>query len=265
MRYILLIFIILGFSCQQEQENIEIDLIKSTLLEVIDTLYYREIPPPPPRKAFLPDSSDLFVEPQLGIFVNGELVMSDSLIRADSMARALKQRTWFDSVTRAYEAFDWEQYRIDSLEWLNFLNEPRPQKRIVLLVFDSLVSNRTGKIDEVANLGFEKDFEIALEDEYAELVNQLQDSSVSPIPINFEHFSSVGKYQIEPENYEPTEKDRIAATLVFSRVAFNTDRTKAAYYYQEHCGFLCGHGYIVFVERTANSWKVIGQNMIWIS
>jgi len=265
MRYILLIFIILGFSCQQEQENVEIDVIKSTLLEVIDTLYYREIPPPPPRKAFLPDSSDLFVEPQHGIFVNGELAMSDSLIQADSIARAFEQQKWFDSVTLAYETFDWKQYRIDSMRWLNSLNDPRPQKRIVLLVFDSLVSNRTGNINEVANLGFEKDFEIPLKGGYADLVSQLQDSSKPPISINFEHFSSVGKYQIEPEKYEPTEKDRIAATLVFSRVAFNADRTKAAYYYQEHCGFLCGYGYIVFVERTANGWKVIGKNMVWIS
>ncbi|MEQ9413618.1 MAG: hypothetical protein RIF39_07295 [Cyclobacteriaceae bacterium] len=266
MRYILLLIILTaGLSCQQKKEDIELEVIKSTLLEVIDTLYYREIPPPPPRKAYLPDSSDLIVEPQVGIFVNGELVMSDSLIEADSLARVFEQQKWFDSVTQAYKTFDWEQYRIDSLKWLNSLNDPRPQKRIVLLVFDSLVSNRTGNIDEVANLGFEKDFEIPLKGEYADLVSQLQDSSKHPISINFEHFSSVGKYQIEPERYKPTEQDRIAATLVFSRVAINNDRTKAAYYYQEHCGFLCGYGYLVFVERSANGWKVIGMNMVWIS
>lgn len=265
MRYILLIFIVLGFCCQPERENLEIKVISSTLLEVIDTLYYHEIPPPPPRKAFLPDSSDLLVEPQIGIFVNSELVTSDSLIKADSMARAIEQQNWFDSVTYVYEKFDWEQYRIDSLKWLNTLEDPLPEKRIVLLVFDSLLSNRTGKIDEVSNLGFEKDFEIPLEGEYAELVTQLQDSSASPIHINFDDFASLGKYQIETENYEPTEEDRVAATLLFSRVAFNPDGTKAAYYYQEHCGFLCGYGYIIFVERTTNGWKVIGKNMVWIS
>jgi hypothetical protein len=265
MRYILLIFIIFGFSCQQEQENIEIEVIKSTLLEVIDILYYREIPPPPPRKAFLPDSSDLFVEPQLGIFVNGEFVISDSLIQADSMARVFEQQKWFDSVVQAYKTFDWEQYRIDSLEWLNSLNEPRPQKRIVLLVFDSLVSNRTGNMDEVTNLGFEKDFEIPLEGEYAELVNQLQDSSVSPIPIDFDNFPTIGKYHIEPESYEPTSNDRVVASIILSRVVFNHQRTKAAYYYQEFPGLLDGHGYVVFVELTENGWKVSGMNMIWIS
>lgn len=241
------------------------DVIKSTLLKVIDTLYYRETPPPPPSKAFLPDSSDIFFEISIGPYLEDASVNRDSLIKADSLAQAKHNRRWFDSVTQAYKTFDWEQYRIDSIKWRKSLDEPRPEKRIVLLVSDSLVSNRTGNIDEVTNLGFEKDFEISLEGDYAELVNQLLDSSVSPIPIDFDNFPTIGKYHIEPESYEPTSNDRVVASIILSRVVFNDQRTKAAYYYQEFPGLLDGHGYVVFVELTKSGWKVSGMNMIWIS
>lgn len=241
------------------------EVIKSTLLKVIDTLYYREIPPPPPSKAFLPDSSDLFFEISIGPYLEDASVNRDSLIKADSLAQAKHNRRWFDSVTQAYETFDWKQYRIDSIKWRKSLEEPRPEKRIVLLVSDSLVSNRTGNIDEVTNLGFEKDLEISLEGEYTELVNQLQDSSISPIPIDFDNFPTIGKYHIEPESYEPTSNDRVVASIILSRVVFNDQRTKAAYYYQEYCGMLCGYGYVIFAERTASGWELIGKNIVWIS
>ncbi len=262
MRYFVVIISIFVLSCQPKQENLEIEVIKSTLLNVIDTLYYRESPPKPPRKAFLPDSSVLIVDPQLGIFIDGQLAMSDSLIEADSIERALEQQKWFDSVTLVYKSFDWEQYRIDSVEWLNSLNEPRPKKRIVLLVKDSLISNFSGAMEIVSNRGFEKDFEVKDEDE---LINKLLDPTLKPILIDFDSFSKIDKYELEPGNYKPVSGERAVATLTLSRVIFNSEKTKAAYYYQENCGFLCGYGFVVFAELTSNGWQILGKNMVWLS
>ncbi len=117
----------------------------------------------------------------------------------------------------------------------------------------------------ILNLGFEKDFEVYLNGEFSELLIQLLDSTVKPVIINFETFSTLNKYQIKPVDYKATSEDQVVATLIFSRVVFNFERTKAAYYYQEYCGVLCGYGYVVFVERTSAGWTLIGKNLIWIS
>lgn len=120
-------------------------------------------------------------------------------------------------------------------------------------------------MNEVSNLGFEKGFEVQLNSEFSELLIQLQDSTVNPVTINFETFSALNKYQIKPDNYKPTSEDRVVASLVLSRVVFNSERTKAAYYYLEQCGVLCGNGYVVFAERTSAGWTLIGKNLIWLS
>ncbi|GAA5039261.1 hypothetical protein GCM10011506_38240 [Marivirga lumbricoides] len=266
MKYFLLfLLIVLGFSCQTGHENIELTIIKSTLPEVVGPRHYMEPPPAPPRKAFLPDSSELRVEPDLGVFVDDQWVSSDSLTEEDNLKRVLERKKWFDSTTLAYKTFDWEQYQKDSIEWANSLDFPRPKKRVILKIFDSLITNQKKRIKRVSNLGFKEVFEVELKGEFAELLTQLQDSTISPIPINFQNFSSLGGYQIRVENYQPTDEERVVATLVLSRVAINEERTKAAYYYQEFCGILCGYGYVVFAELTTNGWKVIGKNMVWIS
>ena len=262
MRSFFVTITIFTLSCQANQKNLETVVLQSTLLEVLDTLYYREPPQPPPKKAFLPDSSDLIVEPQLGIFVDGQLVVSDSLIEADSLERVMEQQKWFDSVVITYKSFDWEQYRIDSMEWLNSLNKPRPKKRIVLRVRDSLISNFSGAMEIVSNRGFEKDFEVRNEDE---LINKLLDPILKPKLIDFDIFSKIDKYNLEPEKYELASDERVVATLTLSRVVFNSEKTKAAYYYQENCGLLCGYGFVVFAELTSDGWKILGKNMVWIS
>ena len=265
MKYFLLIFLILGLSCQSERENIELEVIKSTLPEVVGTRLYQDPPQPPPRKAFLPDSSELIIEAQIGILIDGKLVVNDSLIRVDSLKRVIERQKWFDSVTLAYKTFNWEQYHKDSIEWANSIYEPAPRKEVVLKVFDSLISNEGGRINTVSNLGFKKTFQVELKGEFAELLTQLQDSTKNPLQINLENFSTIGTYKIRPENYKPSDDEKVVATLVLSRVAINAEKTKAAYYYQENCGMLCGYGYVIFAERTANGWELVGKNMVWIS
>lgn len=265
MKYFLLIFFILGLSCQSERENIELDVIKSTLPEVVGTRLYQDPPQPPPRKAFLPDSSELIIEPQIGILIDGKLVVNESLIRADCLKRVIERQKWFDSVTLAYKTFNWEQYQKDSIEWTNSIDEPAPRKEVVLKVFDSLISNQGGRLNIVANLGFKKTFQVELKGDFAELLTQLQDSTKNPLHINLENFSTLGRYKIRPKNYQPRVNEKVVATLVLSRVSINAERTKAAYYYQEYCGMLCGYDYVIFAERTAKGWELIGKNMVWIS
>ena len=51
----------------------------------------------------------------------------------------------------------------------------------------------------------------------------------------------------------------------FSRVGFNADTTKAAVYFQNVCGPLCGNGYIVYLEKRWTGWKVERITHLWVS
>jgi hypothetical protein len=265
MRYFVFILLFFTHSCQNADKNIELEVIKSTMIELLGNRNYQLAPPPPPPKAFLPDSSELIVESAIGVFSDGVLVTSDSLVKADSITSALEQRRWFDSVTQAYYTFDWQQYRKDSIEWAKTFKTVKSSEKIILTIHDSLLSNKGGAISEVSNLGFRKDFEVNLTEEYLNLLEQLKDSSLKSIQIDFGELTNLGKYKIEKEGYEPNSNERIASLFIFSRVVLNSDQTKAVYYFQEFQRRLDGYGYIVFAEWTAAGWKVIGKNMVWIS
>ena len=94
---------------------------------------------------------------------------------------------------------------------------------------------------------------------------KLVESDFNNEKLELEKLTNVGEYHLRPVDYEQTKQDRIVATLTFSRVVFNEDRTKACYYYKEYCGPLCGYGYLVFAERTAGSWKLKAKHQLWIS
>ena len=133
----------------------------------------------------------------------------------------------------------------------------------MLKVYDSLIVPNLDLTTRLTEAGFRDN--IQLEDNWRQLLFKLIDTEPSSEHLKFEDFSNVGDYQLRPVNFEPTEQDRVVATLTFSRVVFNEDRTRACYYYMEYCGPLCGYGYLVFVERTEGTWKLKKKHQLWIS
>jgi len=111
--------------------------------------------------------------------------------------------------------------------------------------------------------GFRINFQ--LDDSWRKLAVSLIESDFSSVHLKYKDLKNIGEYQLRPLNFKPTEQDRVAATLTFSRVVFNEDRTRACYYYEEYCGRLCGYGYLVFVERTKGTWKLVRKHQLWIS
>jgi len=53
--------------------------------------------------------------------------------------------------------------------------------------------------------------------------------------------------------------------IIFSRVGFNADMTKAILYSETRCGILCAYGGYVFLERNNGKWNVTGGFLCWQS
>ena len=51
--------------------------------------------------------------------------------------------------------------------------------------------------------------------------------------------------------------------ISFSKVVYSTDQTKALCYYSKVSDGRAGAGYIVFLERKEENWKVVGATELW--
>ncbi|MCE7057241.1 hypothetical protein LZF95_21345 [Algoriphagus sp. AGSA1] len=261
---VLLLFIAAILTSCTKQKSLELEVINSTFLDMVGTHYYNEPAPPAPYRPIHPDSvygetEDLI---ELTIELDGEKNEPK-----DSLTKANELELERDSLINEFNKFDWENYRQDSVEWQTFLNNPKKDKRnLILLVNDSLLAPRLDYLDlshRLTEKGFREN--IQLEDSWRQLVIKLVESGLRSEHLNFKNLTNVGDYQLRPVNFESTENDRVVASLTFSRVVFNQDGTKACYYYMEHCGPNCGYGYLVFVERTDGTWKLKTKHQLWIS
>ncbi|MFY0608607.1 MAG: hypothetical protein JXR10_17955 [Cyclobacteriaceae bacterium] len=257
--FLLLIATVLtGCSTQLTPEQ---EVINATFMDMVGTYYYNEPLPPPPYKPTHPDSiyNEIEGEIELTIELDGEVYEPK-----DSLTLAKEWELERDSLLTEFHNFDWRQYEEDSIEWNKLLNNPtRDRRNVVLKVYDSLINPNLDLTTRLTEKGFRAN--INLEDSWRQLLIQLVDNDLNNEYLKLEKLTNVGDYQIHPVNFEPTEQDRVAATLTFSRVVFNEDRTMACYYYKEFCGPHCGYGYLVFVERSAGTWKLKKKHQIWIS
>lgn len=252
------ILVLFGCSCSRKLTS-EVEVINSTFMEMVGTAYYNEPLPILPYRPIHPDT----IHKAIGVLdmtieLNGEIHETEDSL---TLANNWKQRR--DTLLNEFNNFDWEQYKADSIEWNKLLINPKRDKRnLILLVYDSLTTN-LNLTTRLTEKGFRDN--IHLEDSWRQLLLKLVEPSSSSEYLELEALTNVGDYQLRPVNYEAAEQDRIVATLLFSRVVFNKDETRACYYYQEYCGRLCGGGYLVFVERTDGTWKLRATHLLWIS
>jgi hypothetical protein len=50
-----------------------------------------------------------------------------------------------------------------------------------------------------------------------------------------------------------------------SRPGFNKEMDQALIFIEHRCGDLCGTGHYILLEKSGDTWKVIQQNLVWIS
>ena len=64
---------------------------------------------------------------------------------------------------------------------------------------------------------------------------------------------------------EYTGEERGRVILTFSRVGFNNDNTKAIVLLGDYYAPLVGAGFLYFLEKTDDSWRIVSSIMVWIS
>ena len=53
--------------------------------------------------------------------------------------------------------------------------------------------------------------------------------------------------------------------IILSHVGFNSAMNEAMIYIQHSCGGLCGTGHYVLLQKSGDKWRVVKQNMVWVS
>jgi hypothetical protein len=54
-------------------------------------------------------------------------------------------------------------------------------------------------------------------------------------------------------------------SISFSLVGFNRTHTQAFVYVSHGCGWLCGDGEYVLLEKRAGAWQIVNQRVVWVS
>jgi len=262
MKYIFPIVLFL-ISCSHKQYP-ELEVINATFMDMVGTHYYNTPLPPPPYKPVHPDSIYNEIEDEIEFSIELE---GTELFQFDSASTTKRHKDQYDSLLTAFTQFDWEQYKQDTLQWeKDSKNRAKDSRNLILLANDSLLAPTTGFVDlsgQLTHSGFKDNF--ALDSSWLPLILKFTRSILEKEPFDANALTNTGEYSIRGIDYQPSEDDRIVATIAFSRVVFNEDQGRACYYYQEICGRLCGYGYLVFAEREDGRWKIKGVKELWVS
>ena len=267
----LLFLVVVVISCEQLTDDPELHVINDTFLELVGTENYTVPIPPAPYFPIHPDSLGIEKEDWLdeSFEINEEIRISD--LTEDTTQSKVNSSTYEDLILE-YETFDWAQYEMEFKKWELLLKNPQIDNRnLIFIVDDSLISyenNNLLKLSlseyELSVEGFKSNF--GLSSEWRTLATALTNSQQLQSPLNNALLTNTGKYEVRySKSFEPTDDDRIVAYLTLSRVVFNSDSTKACFYFGYHCGGECGTGELVFAELTDKKWKVVAKRQLWVS
>jgi hypothetical protein len=100
---------------------------------------------------------------------------------------------------------------------------------------------------------------------FNETLRELCNNKLSFDTIDVTELKTKSNYQIYSDRYFPKDKVRQIGTVTFSKIAFSSQKDKAAVYTSFGCGGLCGSGQILFFEKLNGIWKYIRIWRMWVS
>lgn len=74
----------------------------------------------------------------------------------------------------------------------------------------------------------------------------------------------LSEYRKQPSDRKLDESS-IYYMFSLSKIAYNTDKTKALFFGSFICGGLCGRGELIMLEKVGQTWAVIDTFRFWIS
>ena len=105
-------------------------------------------------------------------------------------------------------------------------------------------------------------FSQVVQDDSVAAITQLNLVQSAIAPVDFQLCTA--KIVLRPSTSKrPLSWERL--TIRFSKIVFNTARTKALLRYDMNCGGNCGFGEILLVEKTNGNWHIKQAEELWIS
>ena len=165
--------------------------------------------------------------------------------------------------------------KIDSLERAQFLKWQDSLKSILDTAELFVVVNH--KIDTLSNSDITDiietitsnkgnlDYKMNGDTSFNETLRELCNNKLSFDTIDVTKLKTKSNYQIYSDRYFPKDKVRQIGTVTFSKIAFSSQKDKAAVYTSFVCGGLCGTGQILFFEKVNGIWTYISIWRMWVS
>jgi hypothetical protein len=100
---------------------------------------------------------------------------------------------------------------------------------------------------------------------FNESLRKLCNNKLSFDTIDVTKLKTKFNYKIYSDRCFPKDKVRQMGTVTFSKIAFSSQKNKAAVYTSFVCGGLCGTGQILFFKKLNGIWKYVRVWEMWIA
>jgi hypothetical protein len=132
---------------------------------------------------------------------------------------------------------------------------------VFITILDSFTQTQTRDIQDITFV--QRDSGIT--SNIAELIKDISTDSVTKQELDLTNMSAVIRLPVRKGIVKQMNDIRIIAQFVFSKIAFNKDKTKAAVYQSYYCGGKCGYGELRVLVKKENKWLVVQTHRTWIS
>jgi hypothetical protein len=98
------------------------------------------------------------------------------------------------------------------------------------------------------------------------LYNRLFTKGQRELILETDSITNTGLWKLKPVMKGQKIKLEIGERIItYSRIVYNTDHSKAMFYFQNNCSGLCGFGKFVVVEKVNGVWTIIEEYNDWVS
>jgi hypothetical protein len=86
------------------------------------------------------------------------------------------------------------------------------------------------------------------------------------LKIEIDLITNVGLWRLIPvDKGQRIEREIGEKIITYSRIVYNSEKSKAVFYFQNNCSGLCGFREFVFVEKINGIWTIKKEIIDWIS
>jgi len=103
---------------------------------------------------------------------------------------------------------------------------------------------------------------------YFGLAKYLLSDTLVTRKIDLNKINNIKPYKLltsKPDKDWPDWADDFLGVAQYSRIIFNNDYSLAFFYFDFHCGELCGSGHLILAERKGGKWRIIRNDMLWVA